>query len=93
MSMDISLLQNIQDISLQDYINAASVPGNTVGEQYYNALKGAANSAGLTNVQNYADLATGVATNSGINGVLANNFFNSVAIDKQITFMAESQSI
>lgn len=53
--------------------------GNSIADQYYSLLGSAAHDAGLANVESYANLAHGVATNTGVNGQTANYFTEGVA--------------
>lgn len=88
-AINLTTLQSIQDLSLEDF-KAAHAVGNNVAVTYYNELASQGTSTGNSNITNYAALAKDVAGNSGITGVYANAYSKAVADDHSVNFTVGS---
>src|SRR5581483_11416030 len=73
MSLNYTTLGNITNVTLQQFKDAYGL-GNNIATTYYNELHNEAVSSSLTNVANYASLASLVTSDSGAWGEYANRY-------------------
>ncbi len=90
-NLDKTQLRNLTTLTFEDF-KALNQQGQNRADVYYKNLKLQAQNTGLVHVQNYADMANNVVNNSNINGVLANNFTNSIAESRNVDFSPGSNA-
>jgi putative transposase len=82
MTMDLNDLQIIANTDLNTYINAHSVPGNTIAELYTNELNSQASASGLANVVNQASYLQNLFLNATPDAV-ASNMTSKIIAERQ----------